>query len=346
MKSDTDGNIDLIDLTYTGTTVEILGDGTSIEHSRLTNGRTVIRAFGDINDAAKIINVNIQNSVLSGAREFIMRVGSNCYVEGEYENPYPSLPGDKGSEYDKKDSYVHYSETQKNSYDSKYIKTFINVKNSVFKDAGLFAIGIDSHFAGKALEDGNRLVYQELGSIGNLFKTGDKTSTSLIDSWKDLAKTSYGAKVTFEGQVELLTWKNLKNVDSSSLVDVPENSVFSGKIDFDVQQIVNNLPDEGSTKGITYKENGEKYVHAGIVFFGGGKNYSIFESKMNSQYTLSTYRISLADIGKDYLRFAAGEEDFFFFMYNADSAKSGFGYEDQQAMLGEGGKGYDCIYNK
>ena len=346
LKSDKDGNIDLIDLTYTGTTVEILGDNTSIEYSRLTNGRTVVRAFGDISDASKVINLNIQNTVLSGAREFIMRVGSNCFVEGTYENPYPSIDGDSTKAYDKKDEYAHLSDTNKQSYDSKYIKTFINVKNSVFKDAGLFAIGVDSHFAGKALEDGNRLVYKELGSIGNLFKTGDKTSTSLIDTWKNLAKTSYGAKVTFEGQVELLTWKNLDNVDSSTLVDVPEGSIFYGKIDFDVKDIVDKLPNSGTSKGITYTEGNKKYVHAGIVFFGGGKNYGVFDSKMNSQYTLSTYRISLQDIGKDYFRFAAGEEDFFFFMYNADSAKSGFGYKDQQVLLGEGGKGYDCIYNK
>ena len=40
------------------------------------------------------------------------------------------------------------------NYEKDYIKTFVNVSNTVFKDAGIFAVGIDSHFAGEALHDG------------------------------------------------------------------------------------------------------------------------------------------------------------------------------------------------
>ena len=33
----------------------------------------------------------------------------------------------------------------------------------------------------------------------------------LIDSWHDLAKTSYGAKLTFEGDVRMYGWKDINN---------------------------------------------------------------------------------------------------------------------------------------
>jgi hypothetical protein len=126
------------------------------------------------------------------------------------------------------------TDEQKAYHDEKFIKTFITVKNSVFKDAGLFAIGMDSHFAGPALANGPELV-KSLGAIGNLFK---KNNGTLVDEWIGLAKTSYGAKLTFDGDVQLCSWKDLENVDSSTLISVPEKSVFSGKIDFDVNEIL------------------------------------------------------------------------------------------------------------
>ena len=271
-------------------------------------------------------------------------MGSNCFVDGDYKNPYPKLPLDKSNQYDKKEQYQHLSDEDKAKYDENFIKTFVNVKNSVFKDAGLFAIGINSHFSGKGLADGNRLIFQELGAIGKLFHTSN--TTSLIDSWRNLAKTSYGAKLSFEDEVEIFTWKSIDNLDSSTLIDVPKESVFYGKIDFDIRKIIDNVSNTDQYSGIAYMENGKKYVHAGIVFFGGGKNYSVFESDSNTNYPLSTYKVGLSEIGRDYFRFVAGDEEFYFYVYNANSVKDGFGYANQQIRLGEGGDGYDCIYNK
>lgn len=333
-----DGKVDLVDLGYTGTTVEVLGDNVNIEYSRLTNGRTVLRAFGDINDSTKVINVNVKNSVLSGAREFIMRVGSNCFVDGTLENPSPKLPGDSGSDYNAKTNYRNMSADQKAAYEEKYIKTFITVKNSVFKDAGLFAIGMDSHFSGTALADGHTFV-NSLGAIGNLFKKGDGT---LIDSWLGLAKTSYGAKLTFEGDVKLYCWKDLENVDSTTLINVPETSAFNGKIDFDVQAMIKALSEKPGYTGITHKDGDTSYVHAGIAFFGGGKNYSIFDTTDSKGYGLTEYAIGLDTVDRDYFVYAAGYEDFYFFMYSANSE---FTPAVQSEMLSTD-KGYECIYKK
>ena len=93
IKADKDRNYDLTDLTYVGTTVEVFGDNVNIDYCRINNGRTVLRVFGDIEDSSKVINVNVKNSVLSSAREFIIRMGTNAFVDGVVGNASPYLDG-------------------------------------------------------------------------------------------------------------------------------------------------------------------------------------------------------------------------------------------------------------
>lgn len=311
LEPDESGSIDLTDLTYTGTTVEVLGDDVDISYTRMANGRTVLRAFGDATDAAKPIHLNITNSVLSGSREFIMRVGSNCFKQGSYENSSPTLDGDGGSEYNKKYTYDNLSEAEKKAYDEKFIKTFITVKNSVFKDAGLFAVAMDSHFAGPALADGDAVAELHPSLKG------------LLSSWKNLAKTSYGAKLTFEDDVRMYTWKTKETVDSSSLIEIIGESRFASLMEFDVAQMIEKIatPKESGGKGYTdiiTEKDGTHYVHGGIAFFGGGKNYDVFENRITDPTigSMSKYSISFNDVDRYYLTAAAGEEPFYFCMYN------------------------------
>ena len=329
--------IDLTHLNYIGTTVEVFGDDVTVAYSRLTNGRTVLRAFGDINDSEKKITLNVQNSVLSGAREFIMRVGSNRYSKeapimkdtdyGTLWTPAP-LDGDRSlSDYDKRSDYRLLSESEKASYDGKYINTFINVKNSVFKDAGIFAIGIDSHFSSGALDNGDSMK-DSFASVGKY-----------LVGWKGLAKTSYGVKLSFSGDVELYNWKNINDIDSSTLIEVQGNSAFSS-IALNVDELISKV----QNKNIVVKRSDggteNTFVHTGIVFFGGGRNYSVFESEKN--IALGQYDISLSSVGRAELEIAAGSEAFRFYLYDATSL---FTPEAQKEKLASD-SAYDCIYKK
>ena len=325
LEADQDGNIDLTDLTYTGTTVEVLGDNVDISYSRIANGRTVLRAFGDAADAAKPIHLNITNSVLSGSREFIMRLGSNCFKTGNYDDPAPKLDGANDETHNTKKSYNNLSPEQKQAYDEKFIKTFVTVKNSVFKDAGLFAVGMDSHFAGAALADGD-----EAAKI-------HKRLQGLLSTWKNLAKTSYGAKLTFEGDVRMYTWKKLDTIDSSSLIEVSEISQFKDLMNFDIKEMIGKiaLPEAEGGKGFTdivTQRDGVNWVHAGIAFFGGGKNYGVFENNITDSTigTVSNYSISFSDVDRLYMTAAAGTEPFYFCLYNQ---KYGISVDKQQNDL-------------
>ncbi len=322
--ADNQGNYDLTDLTYIGTTVEVFGDDVTIEYSRITNGRTTVRIFGDETNAEKEIHVDIKNSVLSGAREFILRMGSNCFVDGYA--PYIGEDNETKREVDTKKKYATLDDTQKAAYDDKYIKTFVNVKNSVFKDAGIFAVGIDAHFSGSALHEGHPVLNES-----------DKY-------WRNLAKTSYGAKLTFEGEVMMYTWKPLNQVDSSTLIEIPENSSFKEMLDFNVAKMVGAIGKTAGyesmldyAKGDTDKAN--PYVHAGIAFFGGGKNYGVFENKADN--ALNAFEVGLGQEGVDmgFLQTAAGTENFYFLLSTSDSL---FSYAKQQEILA-GSNAYACL---
>lgn len=323
-----DGKIDLTDLDYAGTTVEVLGDNVTIEYSRLMNGRTVLRVFGDAVDSTKEINVEISNTMLKASREFIARLGSNRFVFDE-NNASPLLPGDTGSDYNAKKTYNNMTAAEQASYDEKYINTYVSFENCVFEDAGIFSIGLDSHFAGVALQNGSEYFKNEQG-------------VGALQGWSNLAKTSYGVKLTFKNDVRLYSWKALDDIDSSTLIENnltkndTTNSIFLN-LNFNVKALVYSASTLPAYSNIVDTVDGVKYAHAGIAFFGGGKNYSVFEnlldkSAFDAQY--SAYEVSLAELNdgvsnQGYLNVAAGDEPFYFFIYNADST---FTYENQKNL--------------
>ena len=349
---DGSGSLNLVELNYIGTTVEVFGDNVTIAYSRLTNGRTVLRAFGDINDAAKDIHVTVTNSILAQAREFIMRLGSNQFINaedpaegqifspknipfpGDYQHDTTKLPFKVSNAYNAKKNYYNFTDEQKQAYDEAFINTFVTVRNSVFQDSGIFAIGMDSHFAGGMLHNG-------AGAL--------PTFSTILGTWHDLAKTSYGAKIRFEGEVGLYNWKAIDDVDSSTLIEVKGVVANSGGTTIQMELNVKEMIAKAQTaegydyKDIVTKHNGDKdYVHAGIAFFGGGKNYCVFDSDSDIVNQLAQYSVSLGVVGRSELQIAAGDENFHFFIFNN---KSAFNPAAQESIL-TSEKAYDFVARK
>ncbi len=324
---------DLTDLDYAGTVVEVLGDGATLEYCRINNGRTVLRAFGDINNSENVIHVSVKNCILSSAREFIVRIGSNAFVSSpemdvsSFEAPY--LKGNRDISFPAQQNYLDKTLAEKESYDGDYIKTFLNIENSVLEDSGIFSIAIDSHFSGPMLQNGPSVL---------------PAFSEPLKYWKGMASTSYGAKLTFSGDVRIYDWKEIDNVDSSTLIEMGQGLLESLKLD--VKEMINALGDTS----IICAEGEKQYVHGGIVFFGGGRNYGVFENKGESfkgiyeNIDFENYKISLAEVGKDILEEAAGDLPFYFTLYDAETKKEfGFGPLQQEYILNSG-SAYDCIY--
>lgn len=319
-----EGGVDLTDLELAGTTVEVLGDNVTIEYSRLMNGRTTLRVFGDETDSEAKIHVEIKNTVIAGSREFNARIGSNRFIDGTAEDNSPNLPGDTGTAYNAKKSYNNQG-FDKAAYDEKYVNTFVTFRNVVFEDAGIFAIALDSHFSGPALHDGS-------GFVG----------AGILKGWQNLAKTSYGAKVTLKDDVRLYTWKPLKDIDSSTLMEnnFPDSDSFSS-ITLDLYQLVSKAATTPTYSNLLYNYGGVDYIHAGIVFFGGGKNYSVVENAITSEFNhqFQNYEVRLSDeaLGQGYLETAAGKQPFYFFIYDRSGT---FTYDVQLNLTDR----YSCLY--
>lgn len=352
---------DLTHLNYVGTTVEVMGDNVSISYARLNNGRTVLRVFGDKENSDKVINVKVNNSILSNAREFIIRIGSNKFkdnnltsdnqtidLDSQYLDPKEKLPFPFNDKNNKsiQNYYENLSKEDKTKYDEKYIKTYLTLDNVALQQCGIFSIGLDSHFAGPALNGGGKFV---------------GIAEGILKDWKNMAKTSYGAKLILANKVNIYDWKLLEDVDSSTLIEQAFNEGAVGDSElgqilktfkFDVRELVETISQKDGYKDIVYQN---KYVHGGIAFFGGGLNYDVIEKTdsylASSNYDLTGYQIGLDDaindtddavegVFKSALIEAAGNTDFYFYLCDS---KSGFTPNRQEELINNG-SAYDFIY--
>lgn len=302
---------DLTKLNYVGTTLEIMGDNVTLFNSRVQNGRNVVRIFGDYEDCDKQITVNIENCILRNAREFILKIGTNKFILGDiegsndvYSSASPSLDG-----------YISRNDNNINdlTFMENYVKTIVNLKNSVLTSSGLFSIGMECKFAGPCL-DGKTYSSYDFYEIG----------------WHELAGTSYPAILNLIGDVRIYDYKDISKIDSSSLIEINPN--FNNfPINFDIAEMINSLNTQSEyngivveyTKDINKPNEIQQFAHGGIVYYGGGKNYSIVNLKDFTGENFGSYTIGFDDLNNttrsDLLNLAAGKEPFRFLMYNTSS---------------------------
>lgn len=336
--------VDLSKLNYVGTTLEISSD-TTLTNSRVSNGRTVVRIFGgettngdpivssfdDVNLEEERLVARIESCILTQAREFIVKIGSNRAVRAEKTNDFADwkipeatkIDGSKYSAYDKNNLNDNYF------YDH-YVITDVTIKNSILANSGLFSIGMDTHFAGKML------------------------ASYYAPSWDGCAATSFASVLRFEGNVGIYDWKDISNVDSSTLIEV--TSDYFQRFKLQINEMLNMVNTtykkdvEGNSTGeIIYPNivdtiDGKTYAHGGIAMYGGGFNYSLLDTTNCTSEELINYRINLTILKEatpdsdlweqgNMLPAAAGDEDFNFYMYDATS---NFNYQQQQTELSSG----------
>lgn len=323
---------DLNQLNYVGTVLEAMGDNVKIVNSRVRNGRNCIRVYGKEYGKAGKINVHIESSIISHAREFLIKLGTNEKLPGNF-SAAGSINLKDGNLADKYweecsptlDNLTHLNKgsltkSQYNSLVQDYltnttyqelVKTTLTLKNSVLHTSGLFSVGIESSFAGPAL-DGGRWGSFNFAELG----------------WLDLAGTSYPAQLNLEGNVKIYDWKKLSHIDSSILLD---GDMFN----LDLSSMINNLYNDGKFNDIITEVNGEKYAHGGIVMYGGGKNYSLINDNMTTE-KLNNYSINLDSLNNSLttmLKYASGRENFRMFMYGKNSS---FNYYKQVNDMNSG----------
>lgn len=339
-----DGQMNLSLLNTTGTVLELMADCRVI-NSRIMNGRTGVRAFGrygidpvtsdsnPVDAEAERINVSLESCIVSTAREFLVKLGTNRKVRGEF-----TQEGMSSSEYDieamepslSANGVTYAPRNDANlsdaNFEDNFVLTHLTLENCALYNSGLFAIGFESCFAGPMLDG---------GAIN-------------LDYWTDIGGTSYSAVLKLVGDVRIYDWKSLATVDSSTLIELPGGA--SGNTAFlqlNIREMLNKVKNYGGDaySDLIYTADGGEYVHGGIAMYGGGKNYGIvdfseFGGEMPTEYSIN---LSILAQGEDnmsnlYLQgtmlpLAAGTQDFRFFMYDASSE---FGYQKQIEDIASG----------
>lgn len=327
-----DGQFNLSKLNYVGTTLEI-AKSAKLLNSRVSNGRTVVRIFAGgstmgspvvedksaFNVQDEKINVHIESCVLSNAREFILKIGSNRALKqtNEVQRFLFDANGNK---------YLPYSESNKTDkyFNDNYLINDVTLKNSVLDTSGLFSVGMETHFSGEFLYGGT------------------------ITTWEGCAATSYASALRIVGDVKMLDWKNLSNVDSSTLIEVTGEA--NPWLSMNVAEMMKEVAKvKKECRDIILNVGGTEYVHGGIAFYGGGYNYSYLDlteaNDETKQFGVYDVNISVLENSKDeniqkqgkLLPMAAGAGDFRFYLYNNKSSRNlswqeNIKYQESQGM--------------
>lgn len=326
-----DGRFNLSKLNYVGTTLEI-AKSAKLLNSRVSNGRTVVRIFAGgstmgspvvedksaFNVQDEKINVHIESCVLSNAREFILKIGSNRALKqtSNVQRELLDASGKAYSPYDEKNKTDKY-------FNDNYLINDVTLKNSVLDTSGLFSVGMETHFSGEFLNGG-------------------------ITTWKDCAATSYASALRIVGDVKMLDWKNLSNVDSSTLIEVTGEA--NDWLSMNVAEMMKEVAKvKKECRDIILNVGGTEYVHGGIAFYGGGYNYSYLDlteaNDETKQFGVYDVNIKVLENSKDeniqkqgkLLPMAAGAGDFRFYLYNNQSSRNlswqeNIKYQESQGM--------------
>lgn len=332
-----DGQFNLSKLNYVGTTLEI-AKSAKLLNSRVSNGRTVVRIFAGgstmgspvvedksaFNVQDEKINVHIESCVLSNAREFILKIGSNRalkQVKVKEQRYLLDANGNKYSPYDESNKTDKY-------FNDNYLINDVTLKNSVLDTSGLFSVGMETHFSGELLLGGT------------------------ITTWEGCAATSYASALRIVGDVKMLDWKNLSNVDSSTLIEVTgdANPLLSMNVAEMMKEVARQQPKECGD--IILNVGRTEYVHGGIAFYGGGYNYSYLDLTRANDETkqFGVYNVNidvLADSENEKIKnqgemllLAAGAGDFRFYLYNNKSSRN---LSWQENIKNQGNQGMNII---
>ncbi len=324
----------LSNLDYCGTVLEVAGDNFNLTYSRINLGRTAVRVYGKPSSDAAISaenianyrsHVNISNCILSHAREFILKVGTN-YVkrkpsvtgqnylntqnwqniaESVWENASPYFTGSSGEKLQPTNDNV----SNRYFYDN-YVLTDVTVKDSAFFSAGLFSIGLDSMFGGLVLNG------------------WDYNDNYRFNNWRGVGGTSYPAVLRLSGDVRFYDWKDVETINSDTLLEGHDTTV--GQIvgfKLDMGELIKNYGGQGESAGIISYYNGKAYANGAIAYFGGGKNYSVVDvSGANENFTpLTSFTVPIELISGDrvqFLYYTAGKQPFRFLLYDSNSPLS------------------------
>lgn len=362
-ETDKDGNYgyQLNNLNNIGTTLEINAD-CEIVNCRIRNGRNTVRVYGgnkegnnyfvdavpsaDVSDEDRIV-VTIDGCIITQGREFLVKLGSNKALRANgIAGKDPKLSDESNVAYSEiiqnfngknygSNNYAIADTSNGSFFYKHYVMTDLTLRNSVLETVGLFCVGVESNFAGAMLYGGAES--EMTGDVANYAK--------LTASWRKSGGTSFPCILRLEGDVRTYGWQDVNKMDSSTLIEPVGDGDLSDMMKFNISAMLQAVNGYAQYGNLLYQAD-ESYVHGGIAFYGGGRNYSqIVLDNLNDELKIfRQFSINIAQFenAKDnatvsrqaqLLPYAAGTHSFNFWMYTADGANN---YEWQQRKSYDG----------
>lgn len=239
---DTTGN-NMYNLEYTGSVVDVLGKNNTIKNSELRNGRTALRVYSS--DGFKL-----QNSLLSTAREFLMKIGCNEYEEIDLKQNVRFSQSGKVFSGDLQEFLTNHEKENlpnniltgdsmifetlfngaidKNTYSSlnklqSYLDTEIinkegetnydqeiTIDNSYFYRSGIYSLAFDTYFNGCFLFN---------GMPSYIIKKFNSLLPGALVAPKNIGGTMIPSKVNITGDTRFYDWKKVETIDASCLIE-------------------------------------------------------------------------------------------------------------------------------
>ena len=240
---DTSSN-NMYNLEYTGTTIDVHASNVTIKNSELKNGRTALRVYSSP-------NFTLDNSLLSTAREFLMKIGNDEYNKINLEKnvnfaglnkvfngklgtfltnhldssrPYYELTADElvsaifNSESGiSSNDYEQLLKLQE-GLDENYLNNLNNIiygQEITVKDSYFYRSGIYS-IAFDTYFNGCFL-YNGIPSF--IINTFNQIMPGVITQPNNISGTMKPSLLNLEGDVRFYDWKNIETIDASCLIE-------------------------------------------------------------------------------------------------------------------------------
>ena len=332
----------LANLDTVGTVMEVYGKDITIKNSRLSNGKTVFRSFGDkSNDNS---NIKLDNCMLSYARNFLVSSGNYNFNKVDGSRTYQFVHEDGTRKMDKIDDYLsadkssgtkslgdqaleNYLMGEDKGYLLETMRSIQNgldlartpgnryygdltINDVLFYRSGISSIALESLFNGPFLYNATPTL------VGEIFAKAEGLldNTSLVPLLpQQVGGISYPVEINLKGKTKFYDYKTTNLLDINGLVGEHISDIigtyapeYADKITLDrIFPIKDVLVDDGRELGAVLNKDGTNNLNVPIAFYGGGINTSrvICDDSF-------TYREHLIDLDGDDSNVDAMDVDF------------------------------------
>jgi hypothetical protein len=300
----------LANLDTVGTVMEVYGQNITVKNSRLSNGKTVFRSFGD--KAIENKNIVLDNDMISYSRNFLVSTGNYNFNKVDGSRSYQFVHEDGHRQMRNIDEYLEVRSGEEKSDGDNAIMNYLmgndthgyllesmrsiqagldlrkpadryygdlTIKDVLFYRSGISSIAFESLFNGPFLYNSiPSMIGEQLA--GDRFKIDNSSVIPLLP--KEVGGISYPVEVKLFGGTKFYDYKTSNLLDINGLVGENISTVigsiapnYKDLISLDkIFPIKNVLMNDGREKGAIYNKDDASNLNIPIAFYGGGLNVS------------------------------------------------------------------------